>query len=161
MNCQQSDNSLPEDVTDAFRQATLNAFSELFQLDVMCLDATVTAPGNPTETIVTATINLVRPDPSWLTIRLTESVARGLAQRYLPPGTPLDREVIGDTIGELANVVAGQSKTALKGTPYHFLLSIPTVTWLPGSTLPAKQSNLNILVEFPSGRAEIAISMHA
>jgi CheY-specific phosphatase CheX len=69
--------------------------------------------------------------------------------------------VIGDTIGELANVVAGQSKTALKGTPYHFLLSIPTVTWLPGSTLPAKQSNLNILVEFPSGRAEIAISMHA
>jgi CheY-specific phosphatase CheX len=46
----------------------------------------------------------------------------------LPDGTELSDEIIHDVVGELANVIAGQAKTMLKGTPYHFALSIPVVS---------------------------------
>ena len=49
-------------------------------------------------------------------------------RRYLPEGTALTDEMIDDVAGEFANVIAGQAKTILKGTPYHFTLSTPVVT---------------------------------
>src|SRR5262249_12958799 len=38
-----------------------------------------------------------------------------------------DEETVRDCMGEFVNVVAGQAKTLLFGTPYHFTLSTPTV----------------------------------
>jgi CheY-specific phosphatase CheX len=55
-------------------------------------------------------------------------LARRLAEGYLPAGTELTEEIINDVAGELANVIAGQAKTILKGTRYHFTLSIPVVS---------------------------------
>lgn len=38
-----------------------------------------------------------------------------------------DEGMIRDCIGEVVNVVAGQAKALLMGTPHHFTLSTPTV----------------------------------
>src|SRR5512147_732929 len=37
----------------------------------------------------------------------------------------LNPDMIRDCVGEIANVVAGQAKALLAGTPYHFLFSPP------------------------------------
>jgi chemotaxis protein CheX len=38
-----------------------------------------------------------------------------------------DEGMVRDCMGEIANVLAGQAKALLLGTPYHFSLSTPTV----------------------------------
>ena len=48
----------------------------------------------------------------------------------LVPSADLDSglsPLVADAAGEFANMIAGQAKTMLKGTPYHFTLSPPTV----------------------------------
>jgi CheY-specific phosphatase CheX len=86
---------------------------------------------------------------------LPPDTARRLAETYLPAGCELTNEIIDDVTGELANVIAGQAKTILKGTPYHFALSIPVVSrragcgQLPGVaiTLTVETSLLMLLVD--------------
>jgi CheY-specific phosphatase CheX len=63
-----------------------------------------------------------------MTLILCPATAGQLAVRYLPEGTFLTEDLIDDVAGEFANVIAGQAKTILKGTPYHFSMSTPVVT---------------------------------
>lgn len=39
----------------------------------------------------------------------------------------MDDETLRDGVGEMANIVAGNVKAALSGTPYRFLLSLPEI----------------------------------
>jgi CheY-specific phosphatase CheX len=77
---------------------------------------------------VVAVVRLLRREAGTMTLVLPTSTARRLSEAYLPAGTELTDEIINDVAGELANVIAGQAKTILKGTPYHFALSIPDVS---------------------------------
>src|SRR5207253_2151545 len=55
-----------------------------------------------------------------------ERTAAALAHRVFvlaEAGAEPDAEVLRDCLGEIINVVAGQAKTLLFGTPYHFTLS--------------------------------------
>jgi CheY-specific phosphatase CheX len=70
---------------------------------------------------------LLRDPPGTLALVLASDTAANLAARYLPTGTALSSEIIDDVAGEFANVIAGQAKTILKGTPYRFHLSTPEV----------------------------------
>jgi CheY-specific phosphatase CheX len=57
-----------------------------------------------------------------------EATAAALARRVLAEAAvELSTEMIRDCMGEVANVVAGQAKALLFGTPFHFTLSTPTV----------------------------------
>jgi CheY-specific phosphatase CheX len=76
---------------------------------------------------VIATIVLMRDPPGSLSLVLPRETAARLASRYLPPGTAIATELIDDVAGEFANVIAGQAKTMLKGSVYHFFLSTPVV----------------------------------
>lgn len=63
-----------------------------------------------------------------LAIRTTEPTARALAVRVLGGACPdPDAALVSDCLGELVNVVAGQTKTLPHGTPYHFALGTPAV----------------------------------
>ena len=42
-------------------------------------------------------------------------------------GDSADGGIVRDCAGELANVIAGQAKTLLFGTPYHFTFSLPSI----------------------------------
>lgn len=120
--------TLPMFVQEAFIAGTLAALQELYQLDGTTAPASdsVNSPTSLGHTIA-AQIKLLLDPPGVLMIATPVDVARRLAERYLPSGSKLSDELIGDCLGELANVIAGQAKTALKGTPYHFMLTTPDV----------------------------------
>jgi len=119
---------LPQEVVDAFTSAVLTTLQELVQAegaidggDHLSTEASLAEP------IVSATIHLVRQGPGMMTLVLPVESAMLLAARYLPAGTRLTDEIVDDVVGEFANVIAGQAKTMLKGSPFHFAMSPPLV----------------------------------
>jgi CheY-specific phosphatase CheX len=125
-----SSTPLPSMVSDAFTAGVLASLQELFQLEgfiVTEIKGEDSQFSDGSESIV-ARILLRRDLPGELTLVMPVAVALTQAKRYLPAGTDLTDELVNDVVGEVANVVAGQGKTALKGTDHHFLLSTPSVT---------------------------------
>lgn len=120
-------NTLPHEVVEAFTSAATTALQELAQLEIVVEQVDDEAGLSTRGSLVIATIALVREPPGSLSLVLAGETAAALASRYLPPGTALTAELIDDVAGEFVNVIAGQAKTMLKGTPYHFLLSTPAV----------------------------------
>lgn len=114
----------PPEVTAAFRLAAITALQELVQVEV--LDESASAESDPGPVVI-ATIELLHEPPGKFLLVLSPSVAATLATRYLPAGTDINAEIVDDVAGEFANVIAGQAKTMLKGTPYHFKQTTPTV----------------------------------
>lgn len=119
---------LPAEAANAFQSAAITALQELTQIEAFPESTLSTMEGTPLEEVVFATIRLLRHVPGTMTLVLTAKTASKLAARYLPVGTQLTEELIDDVSGEFANVIAGQAKTILKGTPYHFGMSTPVVT---------------------------------
>lgn len=68
--------------------------------------------------------------PEQTAIALTRCVLAGTTDQASP-------ELVRDCIGEVANVVAGQAKALLVGSPAHFTLSTPTVRSGDPGALPA------------------------
>jgi len=116
---------LPDEVADAFRSSAVTTLCELTQFESI-------VEKNPQaislENHIVAVVRLMRHVPGKLILALLPQAAAELAERYLPDSTELTDEMIDDVMGEFANVIAGQAKTILKGTPYHFTLSIPVVS---------------------------------
>jgi CheY-specific phosphatase CheX len=113
---------LSPEVVEAFTAATVTAFQEQAATEVFP-GGSYTVPAGD----VFASITLRRPTPGRLTLAFPLAALEALAGRYLPAGVALSPEIVDDTAGEFANVIAGQAKTMLKGTPYHFTLSTPQV----------------------------------
>jgi CheY-specific phosphatase CheX len=128
MNSRSDPGDLPSEVIEAFTSSAVTAVHEMTQLEAIPVAA---PPGQPYpgDSLV-ATMQLKRPIPGALTLVLPPDTSRRLAESYLPAGTALTDEIMSDFAGELANVIAGQAKTILKDTPFHFALSIPTVARL-------------------------------
>lgn len=118
---------LPPEVMEAFTSAAVTALQELTQL-VGIPTGGFANKETLVNDVVVAVLRLLRPVPGMLTLVLPTDLARRLSEAYLPAGTELTDEIINDVAGELANVIAGQAKTILKETPYHFTLSIPVVS---------------------------------
>jgi CheY-specific phosphatase CheX len=125
----------PPEVVEAFTSAAITALQELARVEAFseplppALDAPISGP------VVSAAIRLQRLIPGAMTLLLCAEAAAQLAARYLPEGTVLTEDLIDDVAGEFANVIAGQAKTILKGTPYHFTMTTPVVS--RGATLAA------------------------
>jgi chemotaxis protein CheX len=123
-----SKSKLPQEVVNAFTAAALTALQELIQVEAFADPD----PQNPlatcSGTLVSASLTLMRSVPGTMSMVLTEETGSRLAARYLPAGTALNGEMIDDVAGEFANVIAGQAKTVLKGTPHHYTISTPVVT---------------------------------
>ena len=148
---------MPPEVVAAFTSAAITALQELVQIDVM--DELATAPSEGE--IVSATMNLVRPIPGVMALLLSAETAAYLASRYLPHGTSLTQKLVDDVAGEFANVIAGQAKTMLKGTLYHFTLSIPVVVRAGqfADLLIAPDTKLVTSLAFESGRLLVLVNL--
>lgn len=127
MNDLSPDIPLPAEVKEAFKSASISAIQEFMQLDARSVEPAPATVPSARDSIV-AVMRLQRPIPGTLTLVLPPEVARRLAEAFLPPGTAMTDEIVRDVAGELCNVIAGQAKTILKESPYHFKLTIPTVT---------------------------------
>jgi chemotaxis protein CheX len=63
-----------------------------------------------------------------LVLSFPEATAAALAVRMLAGVTETpDDSLIRDCVGEMANVIAGQAKAMLAGTPYRFAFSVPRI----------------------------------
>lgn len=131
MNHSDANRDQEPQVIEAFTSAAVSALQELTQVEAV-VDEIPALEFFEEHPLIAAKVRLVRALPGTMTLVLSEESGLSLASRYLPSGTELTDEMIDDVAGELANVIAGQSKTILKGTPYHFGLSIPTVRRVQG-----------------------------
>ena len=148
---------MPPEVVAAFTSAAITALQELVQIDAVDEPATAPSEGE----IVSATMNLVRPIPGVMSLLLSAESAAFLASRYLPRESSLSQELIDDVAGEFANVIAGQAKTMLKGTPYHFTLSTPVVVRAGrlADLLIAPDAKLVTSLAFESGRLLVLVNL--
>lgn len=122
MNARQNEPENFPQVAAAFREAVAIALQELLQIEVIPAES-----GQESGPVIIATIELMREPPGRFSLVVSASTAARLAARYLPAGNAISAEMVDDVVGEFANVIAGQAKTMLKGTPYHFKLSTPAV----------------------------------
>lgn len=113
------------EVAAAFTQATLVALAELAGIEVDLAEDAKIASAAPAADLYAA-LALRKKPPGVLLCCFPAAVAQSLARRILPPLQFVTPELAEDAIGELANVIAGQAKTALKDTSHHFQLSTPT-----------------------------------
>ena len=75
---------------------------------------------------VSALLQLRNGGVGYLVLSCSQSVAKELARRvFAESQAELDAGMIRDCVGEVANVIAGQAKTLLFGTPHHYTLSPP------------------------------------
>ena len=118
---------LPAEVADAFVAAMVTALQELVQLEAFSASADSPARCGGASGAICAAVRLARPVPSEMRLYLGVEFAARLAARYVGEDVELSAEMVDDMAGELANVVAGQVKTMLKGTPYHFMMTAPNV----------------------------------
>lgn len=145
----------PPEVVEAIVAATLTAFEELAQTPLIPGEPYSTRT-NPPADRVTAEITLRRAEPGRLLVVFPRPALEVLAARYLPLGTPLANEIVDDTAGEFANVIAGQTKTMLKGTLYHFTISTPRVGPLV-NPIDAGREFLVLPFDFDAGRFAIYV----
>jgi CheY-specific phosphatase CheX len=77
---------------------------------------------------IAVVVELGSTQPGTLTLGFPQRTAEGLAARILAEvKVPTDDLVISDCVREIANVVAGQAKTALAATPQRFSCSLPGI----------------------------------
>lgn len=96
---------------------------------------------------VSAHLPLKGEQPGVVVLELPAALAETLVRRYLTPAVELTPDLIADAVGEFTNVIAGQVKTALKGTTRHFHLATPK-PGLPATLPPAA---LTLLFACPDG----------
>jgi CheY-specific phosphatase CheX len=110
----------------AFTEAVGTTLREMAGLEVVPRGVTT---GRVTEPLsFCANLRLSSPGDGDLTLDFPREVVKELARRvFAQAGFEADDPLLADCVGEVANVVAGQAKTLLFGTPQHFVFSLPSV----------------------------------
>ncbi len=110
---------------------------------------------------VTATLPLRSSSAVLLTLQVAEKTARELAHRMLAevPGE-IDEAMVRDCAGELVNVIAGQAKAILTGTPEHFSISTPTIYAEPTQLLGGQGDGTCLLASFSSDVGTLELRLY-
>ena len=72
--------------------------------------------------------------------------------------TELDEQLIRDCVGEIGNVVSGQAKALLAGTPFAFTFSLPEVVVGANHFQPASGQEC-LVVAFNSDQGEFSLRL--
>lgn len=114
-----------QQLTDAFSSAVPFALAEMAGVESVLLDSKASV-GAVDAGDVSVVLQLIGASPGMLRLSMPGATATALAGRILADTVPNpDRAMIHDCIGEVANIIAGQAKTLLYGTPLHFSFSPP------------------------------------
>jgi chemotaxis protein CheX len=108
---------------------------------------------------IAAVIQLGSACEGSLVLSFPQATAAALAARILVEVTQIpDENLIRDCVGEIANVVAGQAKAILAGTPYRLSFSLPQAVVSAQEFRP--QPGLDALVvAFSSDQGEFALQL--
>jgi chemotaxis protein CheX len=109
---------------------------------------------------VSAVLPLAFPAEGRLVLSFPAATAAALARRVLAEvmAAP-DQGMVGDCVGELTNVVAGQAKALLFGSRYHFMLSTPTVITGTGHEIRHPEGAHCLVVTFGSDLGDFALEL--
>ncbi len=109
---------------------------------------------------VSALLALSPPLGGSLVLSFPEPTAAAVARRVLADvGAEPDEALVCDCLGEVVNVVAGQAKTLLLGTPYHFHLSTPVVLNGAGREIPHPEGGRCFVVAFGGDVGDFALQL--
>jgi CheY-specific phosphatase CheX len=115
-----------QDRAEPFVAAVLMTLREMAGVEAMAQEMSrATGPDGFGD--LSAVLRLSGIGEGYLILSFPNQTARLLAVRVLNGAAPLDDELIRDCAGEVANVVTGQAKALLAGTPNRFTFSTPTV----------------------------------
>jgi chemotaxis protein CheX len=119
-----------DQVLEPFISGTRLALSEMAGVEIVVQDV-YKQPLDKTLHEISALLALTSPTEKegCLILSFPGQTARAIADRMLAAaeGEPPAPDIVSDCMGEIANVVAGQAKALLAGSPYHFTFSTPTV----------------------------------
>jgi chemotaxis protein CheX len=94
-----------------------------------------------------------------LAISFPRQTATALVRRVLAGvSVEFDDQLLHDGIGEIGNVIAGQAKALLAGTPYHFVFSLPTVVGRVLNLAPVPNPD-RLVVAFDCELGEFALQL--
>ena len=117
----------PDELLEPFITAVATTLREMAGVDVI-VRKTFRATGNEGLADVSVVLRLVADTEGLLILSFPTETAAALTRRVLVEvGGEPDEGMVRDCVAELLNVIAGQAKTLLFGTPRHFTLSTPTV----------------------------------
>jgi len=117
----------PDELLEPFIEAVTTTLREMAGADVVVRDS-FRADGDQGLADVTAVLRLIAGTEGRLVLSFPWGTAAALARRVLADsGGELSEEMMRDCVAELLNVVAGQAKALLFGTPRHFTLATPTI----------------------------------
>lgn len=138
----------PDELTAPFAEAVVVALREMAAVAAGPCDSWGGAPGELAAVVPVATA----AGPGFVALHFSATGANELARRVLAAAGLGDGDdaTLNDCLGEVANVVAGQAKTLLHGTPYHFTLATPSV--VSGGAAPEGDETLVLTFDSEVGR---------
>jgi chemotaxis protein CheX len=146
-----------EQLLDPFVTAAQVTLTEMAGTEVAVQTAYRTRHCRPLGDLA-ARLPMTSPTVTALVLHFPRGTATVLAGRVLAEvAAEPDEEMIRDCLGEVANVIAGQAKALLRGMPYHFTLSTPTVTATAGREAPASPNAEYLVAVLASSVGEFAL----
>jgi chemotaxis protein CheX len=114
-------------LVEPFITATRTALREMANTE-MVVRAVCRSSSHPASDDISAVLQLTPAIDGSLVLSFPERTAAFLARQVLAGVTAeVDNQLIRDCVAEIGNVVAGQAKALLAGTPFHFVFSLPRV----------------------------------
>jgi chemotaxis protein CheX len=152
------DVEIREQLLEPFITATRAALAEMASTDVV-VRAVCHNPGRPAVDGISVVLRLTAATEVSLVLSFPEQTATALARRILAGvSAEVDEQLTRDCVGEIGNVVAGQAKALLAGTPYHFTFSLPRVVTGVDEFRPAPELDC-LMVAFNSEQGEFALRL--
>jgi chemotaxis protein CheX len=133
---------------ESFVTATLVAFAEMACTEV-AVHEIYRATLEDTWGDISAVLGIKSATEGILVLSFPERTAAAIADRVLAGvSVEINDTLIRDCMGEIANVIAGQAKTLLAGTPHELTFSLPQV--VVGDSLGSgpKQSHGCLVIAF-------------
>ena len=144
---------------EPFIAAARAALTEMAGTEVVVRAAAGTEPPQALGDVA-AVVRLTSATDGYLVLGFPRRTAAALAERVLTGVVKeIDEGLICDCVGEIANVVAGQAKALLAGTPYHFTFSLPQVVLGGGPELGPHGARDCLAVAFGTDLGEMAMRL--
>jgi chemotaxis protein CheX len=119
--------AIRDELVEPFIQATTVALGEMAGVEVAVQSVSRVAGSKPSGDIC-AVVQLQSTIESVVVLCFAQSTATALARRILDEvATEPDENLVRDCMGEVANVISGQAKAMLAGTPYQLTFALPEV----------------------------------
>jgi chemotaxis protein CheX len=144
---------------EPFIEATRAALAEMASIEVVVRAAVRTdlpqALGD-----VSVVVQLSSATEGHLVLGFPHRTAAALTERVLIGALKeLDEGLVRDCVGEIANVVAGQAKSLLAGTPYHFSFSLPRVVMGSAAELGLHPNRDCLVVTLSTDLGDLAMQL--